>query len=81
MKLFIQVSKQSDKSIVRVAILVWRRRMNTIHNTPCIYLNSDIVSVAEGLLAFNKDNSSQNNIDPLRNFDAHNGIHITEFHI
>lgn len=81
MNLCIQVSEQSDKSIFRVAILVRRRRMNTIHNPPCICLNTETVPVAKDLFAFNNDNCSHDRIASLRNFAARNRIHITKFHI
>lgn len=81
MTLYIQVSERSDKSIFRLAILVWRSRMNTIPKPPCIYLNTDKGSDAEGFLAFNNDNCSQDSIASSRNFAAHTAIPITKFHV
>jgi hypothetical protein len=56
-------------------------RMNTLRNPPCVYLNTDTWSAAEGLLAFSNDNCSQNGIASLRHFAAHTGIQMTKLHI
>jgi hypothetical protein len=81
MKFYIQGSEQSDKPIFRLVIPVWKRRINTIHNPPWVYLNIDTVSATEGLFVFNNDNCSQDSFASLRSFALRNGIQITKFHI